>query len=89
MTLLTSCKFSFFRRRHSSGSSLVEALDAEEAQKLASCLDYILDIVGDTLPEIQSNNFTTFSLPPKSNFELSILQSKRQLSNVSSTQNPH
>lgn len=41
-------------RRHSSGSSLVEALDAEEAQKLASCLDYILDIVGDTIPEIQS-----------------------------------
>ena len=47
-----------FRRRHSSGSSLVEALDAEEAQKLASCLDYILDIVGDTIPEIQSMSFT-------------------------------
>ena len=44
----------FHRHRHASGSSLVEALDAEEAQKLAECLDYILDIVGDTIPEIQS-----------------------------------
>ena len=42
-------------RRHSSGSSLVEALDEEEALKLAECLDYILDIVGDQeIPEVQS-----------------------------------
>ena len=41
-------------RRHSSGSSLVESLNAEEAEKLASCLDYILDIVGEAIPEIQS-----------------------------------
>ena len=40
-------------RRHSSGSSLVESLSAEEAEKLASCLDYILDIVGEAIPEIQ------------------------------------
>ena len=44
-------------KRHSSGSSLVEALDEEEALKLAECLDYILDIVGDTLPEVQSRSF--------------------------------
>ena len=49
-------------RRHSSGSSLVESLDAEEAQKLASCLDYILDIVGDTIPEIQSKFFSVFMI---------------------------
>lgn len=41
-------------RRHSSGSSLVESLDVEEEKKLAMCLEYILDIVGDTIPEIQS-----------------------------------
>jgi len=40
-------------RRHSSGSSLVESLSTEEAEKLASCLDYILDIVGEAIPEIQ------------------------------------
>ena len=39
-------------RRHSSGSSLVEALDEEESLKLAECLDYILNIVGDTYPEL-------------------------------------
>jgi hypothetical protein len=44
-------------RRHSSGSSLVESLSAEEAEKLASCLDYILDIVGEAIPEIQGMYF--------------------------------
>ena len=44
-------------RRHSSGSSLVESLSAEEAEKLASCLDYILDIVGEAIPEIQGMFF--------------------------------
>ena len=47
-------------KRHSSGSSLVEALDEEEQIKLAECLDYILDIVGDTLPEVQSRFFLVF-----------------------------
>lgn len=40
-------------RRHSSGSSLVEGLNAEESAKLASCLEYVLDIVGDTIPDVQ------------------------------------
>ena len=46
-------------RRHSSGSSLVEALDEEEQIKLSECLDYILDIVGDTIPELQSKIYLT------------------------------
>ena len=41
-------------RRHSSGSSLIESLNAEEAAKLATCLIDILDIVGENIPEIQS-----------------------------------
>merc|ERR1719415_343516 len=40
-------------RRHSSGSSLIESLNAEEAAKLATCLIDILDIVGENIPEIQ------------------------------------
>ena len=44
-------------RRHSSGSSLVEALDEEESLKLAECLDYILNIVGDTYPELLGECF--------------------------------
>ena len=31
----------------------LRSLSAEEAEKLASCLDYILDIVGEAIPEIQ------------------------------------
>ncbi len=48
-------------RRHSSGSSLVESLDAEETKKLALCLDYILNIVGEAYPEIQSKSFQAYS----------------------------
>lgn len=40
-------------RRHSSGSSLLEALDDEETKKLAECLEQILDVVGESMPEIQ------------------------------------
>ncbi len=31
----------------------MESLDADEAAKLASCLEYILDIVGESMPEVQ------------------------------------
>jgi hypothetical protein len=32
---------------------LLESLDDEETKKLADCLEKILDIVGESMPEIQ------------------------------------
>merc|ERR1712012_1068528 len=40
-------------RRHSSVSCLLEALSDEDQTKLAKCLETILDIVGESMPEIQ------------------------------------
>merc|ERR1719422_521753 len=40
-------------RRHSSVSCLLEALSDEDQSKLAKCLETILDIVGESMPEIQ------------------------------------
>lgn len=40
-------------RRHSSTSCLLEALSDEDQTKLAQCLEQILDIVGESMPEIQ------------------------------------
>ena len=40
-------------RRHSSTSCLLEALSDEDETKLAQCLEEILDIVGESMPEIQ------------------------------------
>jgi hypothetical protein len=47
--------FYFSQRRHSSGSSLLEALDEEETAKLADCLEKILDVVGESMPEVHGN----------------------------------
>ena len=44
------------QRRHSSGSSLLEALDEEETKKLAECLEKILDVVGESMPEIHGQS---------------------------------
>merc|ERR1712012_386847 len=40
-------------RRHSSVSCLLQALSDEDQTKLAKCLETILDIVGESMPEIQ------------------------------------
>ena len=40
-------------RRHSSGSSLLEGLSSEEQEQLATCLEYILNVVGESMPEQQ------------------------------------
>ena len=45
------------QRRHSSGSSLLEALDEEETKKLAECLEKILDVVGESMPEIHGQSW--------------------------------
>ena len=45
------------QRRHSSGSSLLEALDEEETKKLSECLEKILDVVGESMPEVLGKLF--------------------------------
>jgi hypothetical protein len=57
-TLQSYNKLIFFsQRRHSSGSSLLEALDDEETKKLSECLEKILDVVGESMPEVLGNIF--------------------------------
>jgi hypothetical protein len=41
---------------------LLESLDDEETKKLADCLEKILDIVGESMPEIQGWYFVKFFL---------------------------
>ena len=52
----------FSQRRHSSGSSLLEALDEEETKRLAECLEQILDVVGESMPEVHGNFQLYFSV---------------------------
>ena len=42
-----------YRRRNSSASCLLEALNDEDQTKLSQCLEVILDIVGESMPEVQ------------------------------------
>ena len=45
--------FNTYRRRNSSASCLLEALNDEDQTKLSQCLEVILDIVGESMPEVQ------------------------------------